>query len=104
MVLAYSSAWVGASWGVVTWNSPSAPVALIAGAYESGVLVSSPLIFWRLEDDGTNRKYHFSGDGKNFVQVYSEGRTTFMTADEIGWCANPHSQDIKATLIHWKEA
>ena len=85
------------------WTSPTAPVsALFTTRSES--LVSSPLIFFRLEDDGTNRKYHFSGDGINFVQLYSEGRTVDMTADEIGWFLDPYSQEQKATLIHWKEA
>ena len=88
---------------VYAWNSPTAPVTQLA-VFRSEVLFSSPLIFWRLEDDGTNRKFHFSGDGINFIQLYSEGRTTGMTANEVGWFIDPYSQAQTATLIHWKEA
>lgn len=88
---------------VYSWASPTSPTSQLA-VILSATLLSSPLIFWRLEDDGTNRKYHFSGDGINFVQLYSEGRTVDMTADEIGWMIDAYNQDVKATLIHWKEA
>ena len=71
----------------------------------SDILVSSPLIFLRIEDDGTNRKCHFSGDGINFAQIHSVSRTDYLTADYVGWCGimSAATLDLGVTLIHWKQ-
>ena len=71
----------------------------------SDILMSSPLIFLRIEDDGTNRKCHFSGDGVNFVQIHSVSRIDYLTADYVGWCGiMVHATlDLGVTLIHWKQ-
>lgn len=87
---------------VYNWTNETTPSAQLA-VIRCDILISSPLVFWRIQDDGTNRKYHFSGDGINFVQIYTEGRTVDMTADEVGWFIDPYNQDQAATLIHWKE-
>ena len=71
----------------------------------SDILMSSPLLFLRIEDDGTNRKCHFSGDGINFVQIHSVSRTDYLTADYLGWCGimDAATLDLGVTLIHWKQ-
>lgn len=44
--------------------------------------------FLRIADNGTNRILSFSTDGTTFVQYASHGRTTFLTADEVGFYVN----------------
>lgn len=41
--------------------------------------------FYRLEDDGTNRKWHISRDGQHWIQVLSLGRTTHLTPTDVGF-------------------
>jgi hypothetical protein len=45
----------------------------------------SGLIWIKAEDDNTNIKLHISADGMNWIQVFSEARTNFITggADQI---------------------
>lgn len=69
-------------------------------------MVNQVGVFWlRLSDDGTNVKYYFSHDGRNFIQLYSVGRTTFLTPDQIGWAVKSHSGssfDSYGTLLSWE--
>lgn len=78
-----------------------------AGALSSApaCLPSSPL-WLRISDDNTNRKAWVSGDGVNWFQVYSEARTTFLTATHVGFYANTHSSGDKPglTILSWLEA
>jgi hypothetical protein len=63
-------------------------------------------ILWlRIADNGTNRLYSYSRDGQNFTQVYSEGRTTFLTADEVGFFVNDETNvyAVGMTLLSWKQ-
>jgi hypothetical protein len=46
---------------------------------------TSGVIFLRYTDDGTNRLLSYSLDGQNFEQIFSEGRTTFLTATNEGF-------------------
>ena len=66
---------------------------------------SHSLIWLRLEDDGADVKASFSGDGQNFVQVYSAVRASIFTSapDRLGWGvdANNANYDAGSTLIHW---
>lgn len=65
-----------------------------------------PLIWQRLQDNGTNRKCFVSGDGQNWQQIHSVGRTDYMTADEVGICLDPAQATYVGglTLLHWAEA
>lgn len=40
-------------------------------------------VWIRITDNGTNRLYYLSTDGIAWVLVYTEGRTTFLTADQL---------------------
>jgi hypothetical protein len=60
-------------------------------------------VWLRIADDGVNRKYSVSPDGRTWTQVFSEGRTVFHTADQVGFYLDPYSSDMTATLLSWKE-
>lgn len=62
-------------------------------------------IWLRIADDGTNRIYSYSVDGVNFAERYREARTTFLTADEVGFFINPTNLGIHCslTIMSWKE-
>jgi hypothetical protein len=64
------------------------------------------MLWLRLEDDGTNRKAHYSIDGQVFRLLHSVGRTDYLTADEIGFCweGNHASATFNGRLLSWKEA
>ena len=66
---------------------------------------SQPVIWLKLEDDGTNVKAYFSGDGQNFTQVNSAARASIFTSapDQLAWGVDSYnaSYDAGATLIHW---
>lgn len=90
---------------VVTYSSPTAATAELAGASLS--LYSLPLdgIWMRIADDNTNRVYSFSNDGYAWWQLYSEGRTTYLTADEVGFFADSENSEIvKTTLWSWLQS
>lgn len=86
---------------VQKWNSPSSFSATVVSA--NAPVAASGLIWLKIEDDGTNRKAHYSKDGYNFIQVYSETRTTFLTADQVGFTAmdSGNSFDAGMTLLSW---
>jgi hypothetical protein len=68
------------------WNSASsysADYVTITQAYQWEMFRS--VVWVKMEDDGTNRKVHFSSDGQNWVQVHTVSRTDFITADEVGF-------------------
>lgn len=61
-------------------------------------------LFWRLQDNATNRIASISADGQHWHQLYSEARTTFMTADEVGiWAqSGGTTYDTGLLLASWK--
>jgi hypothetical protein len=64
-------------------------------------------LWLQLADDGTNRTYSMSGDGQNWRTFFAEARTTFLTADEVGFCVatnNGTGQTQDCTLVSWKQA
>ncbi len=66
-------------------------------------------IWLRITDDGTtNKSFHYSHDGINFVQMFSVGRTSFATPDEIGiFVANivsPSTNNGMAFFSSWVAA
>lgn len=65
-----------------------------------------PIMWLRIADDGTtNRTFSLSFDGKGWVQVYQEARTTYLTADQVGFLADSNSSSYNAatTLLSWLE-
>lgn len=65
----------------------SSPLILSAATFVPG---GSP--FWlRIADDGTNRLCQVSANGFDWLTVYSVARTTFLTADQLGFFVNTYS-------------
>jgi hypothetical protein len=60
------------------------------------------LLWLRITDDGTTRKYYHSSNGKDWSLTYSEGRTIFITATEFGLAAlnNVGSIDLRLSIHH----
>ncbi len=61
-----------------------------------------PVQWMRIADNGTNRIYSWSNNGVNWIQLTSVTRTSFLTADEIGFFTNNDNSGI--TLLHWLES
>jgi hypothetical protein len=63
------------------------------------------LLWLRIADNSTNRIASWSLDGYNFTAFFTETRTTFLTADEVGFFANSKSATWPAsmTLLSWAQ-
>lgn len=71
--------------------------------FNGEVYVSAANIFYdirwfRLTDDGVNRKCLISYDGINWQSIYSVSRTTFHTPDQAGWFCNNYSGIVNFTV------
>jgi hypothetical protein len=82
----------------------SSPTVFSASNANTGVNAGTP-IWLQVNDDGTNRKLRWSKDGYNYQQLHSEGRTTFLTADEIGFWSNTSNAtwDASVVLLSWAQ-
>lgn len=58
----------------------------------------------RIADNGTNRICSFSGDGINWTDFHTIGRTNFLTADEVGFFVNDftNTYPVRTTLLSFK--
>ena len=61
-------------------------------------------IWYRIEDDNTDRKSYWSTDGQYFHQLHTVGRTDFLTADQVGFMIAPINHSVSLRLISWEEA
>lgn len=84
------------------WSSPTVGVA---NYITTGIVTVAPMVWLRVNDDNTNRKFSFSSDGVNFIQVHSVGRTDYLTPDEIGFGVSSENATYAAgmTLLSWKQ-
>ena len=86
------------------WTNPT---TLSGGIFSYGTPINSPL--WvRFGDDGTYRTVKVSCDGFNFAPVQApQGRTVFLTADQVGVFANSWktSNGIPRIIsfLHWSQ-
>ena len=65
-----------------------------------------PVIWLRLANNGTNKSYHWSGDGFTWQEIYSHASTTMFTPNEVGffvdaWNTGTPNNDVAMHLIHW---
>lgn len=72
----------------------------------SDYILGNTIVWLRITDNGTNRTGSWSTDGYNFTAHYSEARTTFMTADEVGFFVNETNATSPAscTLLSWAQS
>ncbi len=78
---------------------------LFAVALQSPMCVF-PITWFRLSDDGTNRKMWLSNDGVTWLELYSVTRTTHLTANEIFWgaeCNGTTGNSLLVKLLSWEE-
>lgn len=92
----------GMYFSVDKWNSATSNSAVYAQKL-TWVMNYGPVVWVRIADDNTNRKTSVSGDGQNWQEVHSVGRTDFLTADEVFFGINCYSVAIGMTLISWRQ-
>ena len=98
---------------IVNWSVAGAlnveafnSVTSFNSSYSSAALAGAnvPALLWiRIVDDNTNRKFSMSLDGQTWVQTLAQARTTFCTPDQIGFFANNNDGTYGAalTLVSW---
>ena len=72
-----------------------------ATLFDLGQGQGSGVQWLQISDDGTNRIWRWSSNGLDWIQLNSEGRTTFLTADQVGFFTNNDSTGL--TLLSWEE-
>lgn len=61
-------------------------------------------IWLRIADNNTNRIISYSWDGINFIVLDTQGRTDFLTADQVGWFIQTEAgAQLDVNLISWVE-
>lgn len=98
----WSSTFAGNQIECGDWNSPTSFSALNGTAFD---FMIAGIVWLQLRDDGTNRTVAYSWDGYNFEDHVTEGRTTFMTADEVGFFCGSNTTATAAgvTLLSWAQ-
>jgi len=79
------------------WSSPTT----IFYNYLAAIAIADPQWF-RLADDGVNRKTYTSTDGVNWKLFYAVGRTDRMTPDQIGFFIDPYNKVSCIEVDHFK--
>ncbi len=90
---------------VIKFTNPTTFSASVSVTSGSRTLGDAALVWMQISDDGSNRKMRVSTNGYNWTELYSEGRTTFLTADQVGWGVNAYNatRGYTMTLLSWKE-
>jgi len=68
---------------------------------------SYPNMCYKIQDDGTNRKYYYSlDDGQNFTLAYSELNNVFFTANQVGFLISANNSQLipTAAFDSWEVA
>lgn len=83
------------------WNSPTS----FNSEVTPGVIDRIGVIWYRISDDGTNRRYYYSNDGINFLLLHTETRTTFLIATEVYFALNASitTYNPYLTILSWLE-
>jgi hypothetical protein len=82
------------------------------GVYASDTTVSTTFMNWmRIQDDGTNRIYEVSCNGRDWKRPFApQTRTTFLTADQFGFCVDAANNsgvaqhDVNMSVLSWLES
>ncbi|MFO7632759.1 MAG: right-handed parallel beta-helix repeat-containing protein, partial [Caldilinea sp.] len=91
-----------ASWSlrVSKWTDP----ATFSADYALYPLpMTMPVVWMRIQDDGTNRISSLSPDGRHWEAVHTVARTDFLTPDEVGFgvVCQP-ATGASMLLLHWE--
>lgn len=83
----------------------NSPTSFNSHALQSNFGILAPMLFLRINDDGTTRSYQVSADNVTYSTVYSEATGTWITPDQVGWGVDaPSGGPFVSTLIHWTKA
>jgi hypothetical protein len=86
---------------VLRWNAPTSFTAgYVVYSYTVG---HNSIIWFRIQDDGTNRISSISTDGIHWVPFHTVGRTDFLTPDQVGIEAHTENTSLGfyCTLLSW---
>lgn len=103
----------------IQWNGTSFQLHLqklnAGGVFASSYLLSpavnyglgsssSNIMFFAIEDTGTNRVYYVSQNGLHWLRVFSVSRTDFLTAASCAFnVSSSTNHPPNARLFHWKQ-
>jgi hypothetical protein len=85
---------------VAKYNDPTSFNSGVASHDYTGAIIPTPL-FLRLEDDGTDITFSYSWDGWNFVEIFTETRSTFLPPDQIGIGGDIGGSDSAMSVLSW---
>jgi hypothetical protein len=74
------------------------------GAFASNTSHPGAYLWLRITDDGTNRKFLISGNGRDWSEIYTDARTAFVTADQVGIIGynNVVAGTLKIPVVHFR--
>lgn len=99
------SAIAGLANGTVSVFSMTDPTTYGATPFQTPYYCANAPVFLRIADNGTNRIYSISSHGHSWVQLYSVGRTSHITADQVGFFIDGNATyDSSMLVLSWKEA
>jgi hypothetical protein len=100
---------VGASlknqnWQIVKMTSPTVFVSEATMANLGWTSNLGQPWWFQAVDNGVNREFWVSGDGLSWQRGYQETRTTFLTADQIGFFVDPNNANYGCAchLMSWQ--
>jgi hypothetical protein len=91
--------------GWIGIDQNSGPASPVANLLRIPLATAVSSLFLRVTDDGTSRTYSMSTDGVAYTVYYTEARTTYLTANQIGFHADDQTGAKQAvvTLVSWLE-
>jgi hypothetical protein len=90
----------------IQWNSVTSFNADSAAGSNAGIL--GTFEWFRVGDNGTNRYYQVSPDGKTWTTVFTLSRSNWITPTHVGIFADPYNNNLApyidgiVTLFSWK--
>ena len=88
---------------VQKFSSSSAWNSNVSFINNSGVGLRGKNVWVRYTDDGTNRRAWSSADGVVFNPIIStEGRTTYLTIDQVGFYLDAHDSNASMVVRYFK--
>lgn len=67
----------------------------------TNVFIPGPVFWIRIGDSGTVKTFDISSNGKTWLELLSQSRTSHLTPTHVGFFVNGASEEI--TLLSWKE-